>query len=517
MPFWNHQRIHLRQDSALGATDFGQGTAEYDEALWDTFVETDLWVSMLNGRADIVLGAKGSGKSAIYARLFKKGDELRRRGVVLVGAESLVDDPVFNNLPNLPSLTGRQFVGLWKLYFLTLVGDKLRTLQFKDARAIDVITQLEESQLLPKLGTEGLVELFQRVLRYVQFDLEVDVGVKTPALVPLPVQGDAQLKGKITLHEPSPDETQRGKVSIHHLLRSAGEVLERHKLTFWILVDRLDIAFPSVDEDLEAKALRALIQTYIDLRVTAYRLSIKLFLRDDVWERIIQKPGDAIPGANAVIYRTIRWHDQALISLLARRLIANKSICELYHLRANKVRDGYQLQQGLVSRVLPETVDTTQDGRSSIDWVLEALRDGSRHVAPREIVLLLIFAREIQLDRLGLRIAEYIGEELFEPATIIDAIRRVSEFRLFQTLCLEYPHLVMPLNQLRGSQAMLRLSDLTFLWRLTSNDASVVASAVARQLVSLGFFEKHEQEGEDVYEVAPLYRPALAARATRRP
>jgi hypothetical protein len=500
----------MKREAALSEADFGHGTAEQDEALWGTFVETDLWTSMLNGKVDVIIGAKGSGKSAIYARLFKKSDALRRRGVELIGAENLIDDPVFHDLPNIPSLTGRQFIGLWKLYFLTLVGDKLRRLQVNHPSALDVISRLEDAGLLPKGREERLVELFQRVLRYVQFDLEVDIGGSTPAL--LPVKGDVQVKGKITLHEPTPEETQHGVVSVHYLFRSAGEALEKRRLTFWIMVDRLDIAFPSVDELLEAKALRALIQTYIDLLIKGYRLSLKLFLRDDVWDRIINKPGDPIVGANSLQYRTIRWHDQALISLLARRISVNKGICDLYSVKASKIQGDYRLQLGVVSRVLPEVVRPNQRDVSTINWILQELRDGTGHVAPREVILLLIFAREIQLDRMGLKIATFTSEEMFESATLTDAIRRVSEFRLFQTLCLEYPYLVISINRLRGTESKLSVSDLTFTWREPPDSVRQIAG----QLMSLGFFIKHGNESEEIYEVAPLYRPGLAVKESGR-
>jgi hypothetical protein len=494
--------------AALRSADFGFSTAEQDEVLWDTFVETDLWSSVFDGRIDVVLGAKGSGKSAIYTRLFSRSKDLRRRGIELVGAEGVADDPVFRELPNVPTLTGRQFVALWKLYFLTLIGAKLRELRLDDPKASAVITTLEESELLPREGESRLIVLFQKALRYVQVEMEFEAGGGASPF-PIGVTADAHVRGKIVLHQPTDDQRKQGLVSAQDLLLFAGDALARKKLTLWLLVDRLDIAFPSADDALEAKSLRTLLQAYIDLLVKRYRVSLKLFLRDDVWERITRVPGDPIIGADAVRRRSIRWSDSSLVNLAARRIVHCADLCRVYNVSAAKVKKDFRLQEELVNRILPPGLGPTNEPVPTIQWILEQLRDGAGGVAPRELVLLLIRAQEIQLDRFSLHIDSVEGHELFERDTIIDALRQVSNFRLFETLCLEYPHLTAPISQLRGANIRQTIDDLSSAWRRSSEDSH----RLAEQLVSVGFFQRGTTtDRESTFYVAPLYRHALGMR-----
>lgn len=54
----------------LQTTTFGQRVAEAEEAeLSSYFVETDEWRKIFAGDVDIVYGAKGAGKSALYSLL----------------------------------------------------------------------------------------------------------------------------------------------------------------------------------------------------------------------------------------------------------------------------------------------------------------------------------------------------------------------------------------------------------------------------------------------------------------
>src|SRR5688572_14653402 len=90
---------------ALRSADFGRSTAERDLWLTDVFVETDLYRQVFEGETDFVLGSKGSGKSAIYHQLHRVAHRLRRRGVIVVGAESPAGDPVFSRVSLAPDLS----------------------------------------------------------------------------------------------------------------------------------------------------------------------------------------------------------------------------------------------------------------------------------------------------------------------------------------------------------------------------------------------------------------------------
>jgi hypothetical protein len=53
----------------LQVADFGDDVAEFDDHLSLYFVETSGFLDIVNDRADLILGEKGSGKSAIFRHL----------------------------------------------------------------------------------------------------------------------------------------------------------------------------------------------------------------------------------------------------------------------------------------------------------------------------------------------------------------------------------------------------------------------------------------------------------------
>jgi hypothetical protein len=482
--------------AALTRADFGRSTAERDELLTEVFVETDLWQRTRAGMIDVVLGPKGSGKSAIYTQLLRSADELRRHRILVVGAESPADDPIFSELARATNLRTRELVGLWKLYFLVIVAAKLREQRVRDRTVAAVVSRLEAEKLLPEPEQSTMVEVFTRALRYadVQFRMKSEVGVAA-----LPVDAAVGVTGTITLHEPTPDEPATGKVSVSRLLVQLGSALTGKRLQVWVLIDRLDTAFAAVHEDVEARALRALIQSYIDLVSPQYRLSLKLFLRSDVWARINADDSERMPGANVIETNRLEWSIERLLDLVGRRIAHNT---DLRRFLGVKHRGGARDSDTLVARLLPA------DPSWSFPALLDRLRDGNGNVAPRELVRLLSEARNIQVSRMEMRNERYAGDELFEAVTLESALLRVSEDRLFQVMCAEYPYLRQPVTRLAGTGTDHTLAGLERLWAGMDTDA---VKRIAEQLVNLGFFDATALAG-DVYRVAPLYRLALSIR-----
>ena len=62
----------------LSKASFGNRIAEEEiDHLQSYFVETEQWRKVLSGDVDIVFGAKGSGKSALYSLLVAQKEQLR--------------------------------------------------------------------------------------------------------------------------------------------------------------------------------------------------------------------------------------------------------------------------------------------------------------------------------------------------------------------------------------------------------------------------------------------------------
>src|SRR5947209_7681168 len=110
----------------LQEINFGQRIAEDEiDELSSYFVETDEWQRIYAGDIDIVYGAKGVGKSAIYSLLLNRRQELaEQRRILVIAAENPKGAPVFQGLVKNPEISEMELYYLWKLYFLALIADR---------------------------------------------------------------------------------------------------------------------------------------------------------------------------------------------------------------------------------------------------------------------------------------------------------------------------------------------------------------------------------------------------------
>ena len=224
------------------------------------FVRTSLYSRMLQGEIDIIYGAKGSGKSAIYFSLLKAEGELFESGVLVKSGENPRGAPAFKDLVTDPPASEEEFRGLWKLYGLTLVGTVLREYEIGGPQSAKVISYLETAELLPP--GETLSAMIRRSLDYVRSFLRlesVEGGIKLDPQTGM-MNG---LTGKISLREPAAAESKLGIESLDNLCAEANGALAEAGYKLWILLDRLDVAFAETSE-LETRALRALFNTYLD-------------------------------------------------------------------------------------------------------------------------------------------------------------------------------------------------------------------------------------------------------------
>jgi len=248
----------------LSECEFGERVAEEEaDALSEYFVETENWRNVYSGKVDVIYGPKGAGKSALYSLLVHNSDQLFDRGTILVAGENPRGAPAFQNLSVSPPETEEVFVSLWKLYLLTLLNKSFSEYGISGKHADRLRHFLEEEGLAEV--SQNLSSYVQRALGYVrsffQREMEAVEGGLTFDTVTLLPTG---VSGKITFREPGNEQRSRGFVSIDELFSIANQALEEAGFDFWILLDRLDVAFAE-NTELEKNALRALFRAYLDL------------------------------------------------------------------------------------------------------------------------------------------------------------------------------------------------------------------------------------------------------------
>ena len=304
----------------LRRLSFGSQVAEDEvQELANYFVETHQWDQIANGSLDIIRGEKGAGKSAIYSLLSTRADEFFDRGILLVAAENPRGTTVFRDIVSDPPATEQEFIWLWKVYILTIVAQKFREYDLKGSYAQKLYAALEDAKLLHRdYDLSGML----RGARYFVRKL-MKIGIQ-PTVEFDPASGTPTYGGKITLGEPEADLKQMGFNSVDMLFKFADMALNEHKYRVWVLLDRLDVAF-SETHDLEANALRALLRVYGDLRSFDH-ISLKIFLREDIWKRIFQ-PGFR-EASHMNDYAMLTWSPETLLNLVIRRLLSNQVLLD---------------------------------------------------------------------------------------------------------------------------------------------------------------------------------------------
>lgn len=483
----------LAKREVLAQINFGKRIAEDEgDALISYFVETDQWRKIVAGEVDVIYGAKGSGKSAIYSLLQAKKHELFSDGIFVIAAENPRGTPAFKDLVGDPPASEEQFRNLWKLYLLSLLGSMLEGARVDNAHAKRVINALQDAKLIePDLS---LRRILRGALDYVR-RLDLEGTMKVDAA------GQPEFGGKITVREPGIDERSKGFISIDSLLEEANLAFAELPAKVWVVLDRLDVAFAE-SEILEANALRALFRVYLDV-VGLGHISIKIFLRDDIWKRITET--GFREASHITRFIRLTWDSQSLLNLIIRRALHNASLRELYGVDAESALADTRKQQELFYRMFPRQVDPGKRKSTTLDWMLSRTADGTKQTAPRELIHLLSASRDAQLKQIEIGVQEPPAEILIDRVALKSAIDEVSKTRFEQTLCAEYPNHKTLMLKLERQKTEQRPESLATIWGVEVDKATELAEA----LTEIGFFERRGTNDQPTFWVPFLYRDAL--------
>jgi hypothetical protein len=489
----------------LQASNFGKRVAEDESSeLEKYFVETDHWARTYRGDVDVIYGPKGSGKSALYSLLIRKTDQLFDRGIMIVSAEKPRGTPIFKDIQQDPPTSVAEFVGLWKLYFLTLINSVLTEYEANSQAAKKVDAYLTSAGLVqPSRNLSFVLKgVFDYVRSYFRPPKAVEGNVQIDQTTGLPTG----FGGKISFAEPTRNAAD-DVVSVDYLLSEGNRSLSDLDFKLWILLDRLDVAFAETPE-LEENALRALFRVYLDI-MDLENIGPKVFLRTDIWNRITQSGFREASHITRNI--TIHWESKSLVNLIIRRVLKNDNIIEAYQVEPEDILESTEKQFELFYRVFPDQVDIGPNKSRTFDWILARTMDGTKQPAPREIIHFLNSAREAQLRQHEIGTKEEEGEELFSRTALREALPEVSKVRLYQTLYAEYPSFQKYVEAMRGEKTLQNPISLKRIWKLKPSEAILIAN----QLVEVGFFEPRGTKAEPQYWVPFLYRDVLEIKAQR--
>ncbi len=474
----------------LSDISFGDRVAENEvNTLANYFVKTQAWNKLYNGEVDVVFGSKGAGKSALYTLLLDKVAEFNSRKIFLISAEKPTGQTVFSDITTEPPTSEDEFVTLWKIYFCQLVVKCLIENDLCYGNAKTVSDELKKVGLLDeKNSLKRLVNSAKEFAKNLISLESIEGGIG--------VEGG--ITGKITFRTPDRELQKKGYKSIDELLDELNEHLVEINQTCWILCDRLDVAFDQ-DIDLEKNALRALFKAYRDMEEYD-SICLKVFLRDDIWDRITK---DGFREASHITKTiNITWNNRSLLNLIVSRALQNSDIIDKYEVEKDDILSDHEKQFEFYYQMFPKQVDIGEKQSDTFEWILSRIRDGLNNTPPRELIH--YYNESVTQE---IKEQEISNNKIEEPnivsrLAIKNAAYEVSKVRTEQTIFAEYANLRIYIKAFENKKAEHTLSTLSEIWHVNEDEAKMIAN----QLAEVGFFELKAAKNDQVYKIPFLYR-----------
>ena len=304
-------RSRRNEFGLLGQIDLGSPVAEYEtQQLNDYFVRTAEYARAIRAEGAVVIGRKGSGKSAVYFQVMAHLERDRQRCIVDLR-------PASHNLSEMrENLLGVVAVGVF---------DHTIAAFWQYVMLLEILLKIRE-EVLPKARNNfPLQERIRSIEEEFSLDESVVAGDFTSRLgtaVNLVVQAlrdaksDQDVRSKITnlLFERPIPRLREAILSFHDFF---AEIV--------VLVDDLDKGWPPLQvEKHDVSTIRHLIEVLNrvqrDLGKRGLGVRHLVFLRSDIYERLVEQTSDR--GKYNVI--KVDWSDPEQLRHLLRQRVVNQ-------------------------------------------------------------------------------------------------------------------------------------------------------------------------------------------------
>jgi MinD-like ATPase involved in chromosome partitioning or flagellar assembly len=463
---WIDQLIPSQNDTALEISPgldksvllrdltFSAGTAEDQENLLETFVSTARVSRALDESVPLVVGRKGTGKTALFRRISESDDQ---NSVVVLAPSDL--------RPKYPGVLGSE--GL---------------------KAVE--RRLLASETGWRTGWAALSALAMwQILGRPKASDSVDGAVACLPDAPNELEIVQAIESLLAIEDP-------GLVINAWLTDLDMQAAAGTRLLF----DGLDTGFGNSNEDRERRrrALEGLFTFLLDRSAQFQNLRFKVLLREDIWRNL------RFDNKSHLFGRSIRleWDDQAdYVRTVLKQALQSDQFCQLVASAALPANEDiarwpedkvFQAWNALVG-------ERMKGGKTAFtrNWVWNRLADGNEDRSPRSLLQLFRKARDWEITE-----SEYssYGRSLIRPRALTQSLQAVSEQAL-DALREEFVELDPIIERLRDiGRSPLNAEDVA--------DVASEVETLAREVGLLEIYEGTESEASR-FRVPDLYRLAL--------
>jgi hypothetical protein len=502
----------------LTRMNFGRVDGETDTRFGNCFIGTEMLRQVLLPQHSLVVGSKGSGKSAMCRLLCEDLDKVRPllpkdyKEIYCIPAYGLQTEEFLSGLDvrELKPTSADEFRYFWLLY----IGLKTAA----------TVTQDEKIQeLVAKTKNENVRNSFATLKKLV-----VEVGVVAEEKTSfMKFKERIGLRAKSKLHGLSQTEgmdkadfKQRTGISVIALLESIDIILRDTNCLAWIMLDKLDLLFIENFDKLKG-AITGLIQLLVQYGNQFTNIQFKIFLRNDIYRQL-----HIVNKSHLISYTTeMKWRGPLLLKLLVARAVADpyvKAYCENALGEKVDVSDIILNDDGYVKKVFYAIFEQAMNssGQNSPtatpthQWILKRLVDGLGNSFPREVIHLGNMAVEKQRE-LNRAEGKHNSSQLISARALKEAFAMISAYRCDTYLYAEFPHLAQHFDVFRGSDSgTFHREELYMLFEPLSpkGDEAIRAIHDVGLLIPVG----KTVDGSSEFKIPLLYRSGLGV-TERRP
>lgn len=437
----------------LSTLTFATGRAEVQDNILESFVESGVITKALDDDIPLILGRKGTGKTALFRRI---SEDPSKKSVIITS----------------PSMKGRSN---WIL-------------------SVDGYKAISDILIETKTDWREFWTVYTAIATYYSLD---NTSVEVCDSVKFPDKLDGQID-TLNLLKCVLSNTSASLAASDYL----GKVDDNVKTNLYFLFDGLDTGFGSTIPDIERRktALEGLFPFLLDTVDRWKNLKFKILLREDIWRNLKFQNKSHYYGRSV----TLKWNEPAAFFKIAlKHAFKNQHIKTLCETRLHGARDidikywGDDTTWGAWSLLVGERMKGANTAFTK-NWVWSRLADGNDDHSPRYLLQLMHsvanWEREEQKRSL-------YDRSIIRPRGLMEVLPEVSVDALSAVKDEEFPELSPLMERLVAiGRTPFSSEDV--------KDTPGYLLDLAREVGLLALYEGTEDKVER-YKVPDLYRYAL--------